>query len=186
MKYHAASRSRSKSKFDLAHEPVILEEHRSDWEMLYTREARRISASLGAALVQLAHVGSTSVPGIRAKPIIDVAAGMRSTNFACISRCILAPVGYDIVIMEREEWLVLRKVTECITYHLHIVLHGGPVWMSMVGYRDFLQRDRNAAIAYERLKTYLSVTPGIERSVYARRKGLLIDELFGTLAFEPS
>jgi GrpB-like predicted nucleotidyltransferase (UPF0157 family) len=52
--------------------PVTRADHNPQWPALFTREAARIRAVLGAAAVQVEHVGSTSVPGLAAKPVIDI------------------------------------------------------------------------------------------------------------------
>jgi GrpB-like predicted nucleotidyltransferase (UPF0157 family) len=55
--------------------PITLVEHDSGWAALFTREAHRIRAVLGQAAVLVEHVGSTAVPGLTAKPIIDILLG---------------------------------------------------------------------------------------------------------------
>ena len=52
--------------------PVTLADYDPDWPVLFTRETARIRAALGGRAVQIEHVGSTSVPGLAAKPIIDI------------------------------------------------------------------------------------------------------------------
>ena len=52
--------------------PIQLVEYRAEWPVLFVREASRVRATLGARVLMLEHVGSTSVPGLAAKPIIDM------------------------------------------------------------------------------------------------------------------
>ena len=52
--------------------PIQLSDYRAEWPALFVREAARVRATLGARVLMLEHVGSTSVPGLAAKPIIDM------------------------------------------------------------------------------------------------------------------
>ena len=51
---------------------IVVVDHRPEWAQAYAREAERIAAILGDNLVSIHHIGSTSVPGLAAKPIIDI------------------------------------------------------------------------------------------------------------------
>jgi GrpB-like predicted nucleotidyltransferase (UPF0157 family) len=63
-----------------AEEPVVVVEYDSAWPGLYEKKSDRIRAALGDAVVAVEHIGSTAVPRLAAKPVIDVLAGLRTLD----------------------------------------------------------------------------------------------------------
>ncbi len=114
--------------------------------------------------------GSTAVPGIRAKPILDILVGVErlADGPACVVP--LAGIGYaclgDAPIPD--EHFFARGTPR--THHLHLVEHRGPAWLHKVSFRDRLLADRALARAYESTKIALARRFQDDRAAYTRAK----------------
>ncbi len=125
-------------------------------------------------LAGLEHVGSTAVPGLAAKPILDILAGLRvlSDARACIPR--LEAIGYEYV-PEYEDRLPERRYfrkgpLENRTHHLHMVEIGSDFWTSHVRFRKYLRGHPEAAREYEALKRDLAAAHAGDRDLYTESK----------------
>src|SRR5262245_10560979 len=119
--------------------------------------------AIGDRLVGIEHVGSTAVPGLGAKPIVDILAGV--PTLADATHCIqpLARLGYHFVPEAMadlpddrcfERWTGgYEQGTEIA--HLHVTEHGGGFWRDHLLFRDRLRDQPRTAAAYERLKRQL-------------------------------
>jgi GrpB-like predicted nucleotidyltransferase (UPF0157 family) len=108
-------------------------------------------------------MGSTAVPGLAAKPIVDLLVGVRNQAEAR-SRCIepLQALGYTYI-PEYESWLpdelFFRKgVPGPWTHHVHVMEPSNPRWDAFLSFRDYLRAHPDAASAYGKLKKSLAVT----------------------------
>lgn len=130
------------------------------WPEIYEREAAAIRQALAGRLLAIEHIGSTAVPGLGAKPIVDVMAGVRSLAEADRCREPLARIGYafdpepltrlpDDRVFAR--WQQGRK-----TVHLHVTPYGGSFWTEKLQFRDVLRTNAETARRYEALKRSLA------------------------------
>ena len=76
---------------------IQLDEYNPEWPRLFAREAARIRAALGAQAVQVEHVGSTSVPGLAAKPVIDLLVGVRTLDDSPAIVAAVTALGYEYI-----------------------------------------------------------------------------------------
>ena len=154
--------------------PVVIVEYDPRWPALYEAEASAILGAIGHVIVALEHVGSTSVPGLGAKPIIDILAGVRI--LADAAQCVepLRGLGYEYVPeyeAEIPDRRYFRKGPPAgRTHHLHLVEHGGEFWMRHLLFRDYLRAHPEAAQAYDRLKRELAARFGSDRDGYTDAK----------------
>lgn len=129
------------------------------WPVLYEEERVRLRAVLGDRLAGLEHVGSTSVPGLAAKPIIDILAGVVRLELAeaCIEP--LVALGYryrpeyESVMPERRYFQ--READGRRTHHLHLVAIDSDFWERHLLFRDYLRAHPRVAAHYETLKRVL-------------------------------
>lgn len=147
-----------------------LRAHSTRWATMYKLEARDIRAVLGRIVRDIQHVGSTAVPHIHAKPILDIAVGVdRLDQYReCIGP--LNTIGY-----EHAHWAGLES-DEVFgkgvhrTHLLHVVELAGPKWREYVVFRDRLRADLALAKKYEALKlesagcTVMAVSPTLPPS----------------------
>src|SRR5579884_3895999 len=119
--------------------PVLIVDYDPQWPALFEREARRIRAALGDRVVLLEHVGSTSVPGLAAKPIIDMLLVVPDSSDEAAYVPLLEAAGYLLRIRE-PEWYEHRVFKGPDTnVNLHVFSPGCPEIDRMIGFRDRLR-----------------------------------------------
>lgn len=147
------------------------------WAELYQQEAERLHNALGAHLLDLQHIGSTAIPGIKAKPILDMMAGIVRLDDALQHRDALATLGYvhaSQIIIERD--VVFTKGVAW-THLLHIVEYNSRQWLCNLRFRDRLRNEPALAQEYERLKERLSVEFSTNRAEYTKAKADFIQSV---------
>ncbi len=151
-----------------------LSEYDLRWPALFEEERERILAAIGPSVERVEHVGSTAIPGIAAKPIIDILIGLRSLEDAkeCIPR--LVAIGYEYVPeYEREipERRYFRKgPAENRTHHIHIVEVSSEFFRNHLLFRDYLRAHADEAKRYEALKRELAQRFETDREAYTEGK----------------
>jgi len=157
--------------------PVIVVDYDPAWPSLYEAERRRILETTGVRILSIEHVGSTSVPSLGAKPIIDIIAGVDSKLAAdeCVE--LLKPVGYtDVTPEDSPEWFYcLGRGPHSVGYHLHLVLEGSPFHLKHIVFRDYLRSHPETAAEYYELKKRLSTQYRENRVAYTESKTGFID-----------
>lgn len=139
---------------------IKLSDYDPAWPRMFAEESAKLRAVLGRLLVGIEHIGSTAVPGLPAKPIIDLLVGVRSLAQAR-ARCIkpLEALGYNYI-PEYEAFLpgelFFRRTGETIGHHLHVMEPTNPRWERLVVFRDHLRAHPRAARAYADLKRALA------------------------------
>jgi GrpB-like predicted nucleotidyltransferase (UPF0157 family) len=139
---------------------IVVADYDPAWPAMFEQERARLSAALGPLVVAIEHVGSTAVPGLPAKPIIDLLVGVRSLDAA--PRCIeqLTAIGYTFMPEYRAflpDQLFFRKgVPGPWTYHVHLMQPLGPGWERRLVFRDYLRARPDVAAAYTQLKRSLA------------------------------
>lgn len=152
--------------------PVIIESYDPAWPAAFESLRRRLARALGDAASAVEHVGSTSVPGLAAKPIIDIDIVVPSADHmpAVIER--LAGLGYehrgDQGIAGREAF---RRPEDAVPHHLYACVAGADELKRHLAFRDRLRSDPGAARAYEALKRKLAVEHRDDREAYNDGKG---------------
>lgn len=144
------------------------------WAHAFEIERDHLRAVAADVFVQIEHIGSTAVPGLVAKPIIDILAGVASLEDvdALVDR--LCENGYatsrefNATLADRR-WL-MRWRNGHRTHHLHIVEHGGKPWIERLAFRDALRQDRALAERYAALKTDLAARHPDDREAYTDAK----------------
>lgn len=164
-------------------EPVVLRRHDPAWAERFAREAAVIRPRLKPyALRGLEHVGSTAIPGIAAKPIVDIVAGVEHLRaLPRYDRRFWIDAGYRWRGEQKPDWLYFVK--RCPNgerlSQLHIVPHDGWFWRNIVAFRDALRADPELAREYERLKVSLAVRFREERLSYRDAKSAFVMQVLG-------
>jgi GrpB-like predicted nucleotidyltransferase (UPF0157 family) len=150
-------------------ERVELAEHDPSWADLFEEERDRLSPVFGSQAVAIEHIGSTSVPGLCAKPIVDILVGLLRLELA----------DEQIAAMERLEYqflgeyglpgrLFFRK-GEPRTHNVHVVAHGGEHWERQLVFRNALRSDPEERRRYDEFKRRLAAE-GHSREAYTELK----------------
>ena len=142
------------------------------WPERFAAQRPSVDRILAPWLVaSVEHVGSTSVPRLAAKPVVDMLAGVRSLDESrpCIDLLsadgwLWAPYREDV-----EHWFC-RPSPEERTHHLHVVEHGGRVWVDMLAFRDALRADAALRDRYAALKHELASRHADDRAAYTEAK----------------
>lgn len=149
---------------------VFLVGHDPAWASLYDCEERLIRTALQGLLVDIQHFGSTSIPGIRAKPILDLMVGVRCLSAADRCRPLLDGIGYGYVDGRQVPGGVFFAKGMPRTHHLHVVEWNGWKWRQNLAFRDRLRNAPCLARSYEAEKMALaSLYPG-DRASYTAAK----------------
>ena len=157
---------------------IRLKPHDPQWAQLYERERARLAAALGNRVLDLQHVGSTAISGIRAKPILDIAAAVASYEAAAICIAPLEALGYSYRGengIPRRRYFVLRAPDgEMTLVHLHMLEVESAEWANHLLFRDYLRAHPQEAQAYQALKERLMARYPHDRGAYTEGKGAFI------------
>lgn len=156
-----------------ASRPIAVADYDADWPRRFERELDAILGVAGHIAVAVEHIGSTSVPGLAAKPKVDMAIGVRSMDEGRTAIEALREIGYRKQADEQDfaDWNVFRKQADGErAYQLHMVPHGGERWQQYLLFRDYLRAHPRAAREYEALKRDLAREFGSDRLGYPEAK----------------
>lgn len=167
-----------------APEPIVLVPHDPRWLVDAAGECRRIEQACGEIVLRVEHIGSTSVPGLIAKPILDLMPLVRSYDdgFTCVER--IRALGYwyagDFGIAGRH--LFVKGAPR--THHAHMLVEGSREARRHIAVRDALRADATLAARYAELKRGLAAQFGADRDGYASSKSALMREIFDRAGVE--
>ena len=165
--------------------PVTLVEYDPEWPALYAREEARIRGILGDRVVRIDHTGSTSVPGLAAKPIIDITMVVADPSDEASYVDALSAAGYRLVIRE-PEWLEHRVLKGPDTnINLHVFSPNDPEIQRMVGFRDWLRTHDDDRELYERRKRELAAQTWKYVQNYADAKTEVVEEIIARAGLPP-
>jgi len=162
-----------------ANEAVRIVPHDPAWAALFEEEAAVLRATIGEWITGgVHHVGSTAVPGLSAKPIIDIAVGVKSLEASRPCIRLLREVGYlyspyrgDVM-----HWFCKPDPARR-THHLHLIPTGSSRLAEEIALRDYLTAHRDSASEYGALKTRLAAQHLDDREAYTRAKAAFVETL---------
>jgi GrpB-like predicted nucleotidyltransferase (UPF0157 family) len=146
-----------------------------EWQRVFQEERDQIQVAIGDYVLEIRHIGSTSVPGLAAKPIIDI--GVAVESFEEAIRCIepLVSLGYEY---RGENGIPRRHYfirTDPIEYHLHMNEIHSWDWIQTTRFRDYLAQHPYAALAYAALKEQLAQQHPTDILAYQAGKNTFIE-----------
>src|SRR5262245_6333586 len=158
------------------------------WPMEFDAEAARLHRALGPLALRIDHNGSTAVPGLAAKPVIDIQVSVASLQPLIAYGRPLELLGYVHVPSPDDAFCPFfhRPSQWPHTHHLHVVESGGAEERRTLAFRDFLRDHPESSREYERLKreltARLSTADAEGREAYARAKSEFVERIIA-LAF---
>ncbi len=160
-----------------ANESFELSDYNPLWPLIFDQESRLLSDALGDEAIDIVHIGSTSVPGLRAKPIIDILLAVES--FALIEEYVelLAPLGYHFHSQENDDERLFFWKGIPRTHHLHIVEYATWEHQRHIIFRDYLRGHPEIARLYENVKQELSAAFKTNRPAYTKGKTAFIKSI---------
>ncbi len=157
--------------------PLVIVPPDATWPVRFERERAQLARALGTDPVHIEHVGSTAVPGLPAKPVVDVMAGLADFPPTRAAILALARLGYDFHgehgIPGR--WFFARRTPESAAAHLHVVAQGSDFVRRTLLFRDYLRRHADVAAEYGALKPTLAAAAERDVFAYTRSKSSFID-----------
>lgn len=192
---------------------IEIAEHSPYWKLTYLKEEQRILKALSAANIptKIAHIGSTSVPDLSAKPTIDILLGLRKETDleACIP--VFKKLGYIYVskyneVMPFRRFFIKIKAKNPLQkwkkkevaledrmptrksysrlFHIHVVQQDTNFYARHLAFRNHLRKDIGDFQAYETLKRHLGALDWESENDYAQAKSTFINAVMQKLGFE--
>jgi GrpB-like predicted nucleotidyltransferase (UPF0157 family) len=164
----------------LKHNVNLLVDYDADWPLLFLDEQRRIAAALGNLAKGIEHYGSTAVPGMRAKPILDIMIGVDPLEDWEKCRLALETLGYDYAekagVPGHHVFGRGRDLTER-THLVHVVKYLGTSWTAGLALRDRLRGDPQLCDEYIREKERAVAAAPEGRARYNELKGPYLESI---------
>ena len=157
---------------------VALAEPNPRWTEAFKREAARIRSGLSPTPVEIEHIGSTALPGMKAKPIVDIMVGAEDLGDAEPYFLPFSQLGYDYLEGMVSGDYIFSKGAEQ-TYIVHLVEAGGYRWQRNLTFRDRLRSDPDLSRQYQALKQTLAEAHREDRPGYTRSKMAFINAVVG-------
>ena len=150
------------------------------WPALFAQDAARLKTAIGPHVMHIEHVGSTSVPNLLAKPIIDIAVAVASEGAAdaCIEPLTLLDYEYRGMHgddPDRRYYVLDREGRRLI--HIHLYILPAPAWDEMLRFRDALRRTPSLLAAYAAEKERVAAAVAWNKAAYSEAKGPFIRSL---------
>jgi len=160
-------------------ETFELSQYDPNWPLLFEQEKERIMEAMGDEAIEIEHIGSTSVPGLRAKPIIDILLVVEVFGPITEYKRRLEPLGYHLY--EHEDFNVTEHLFlwkgQPRTHHLHIVEYATWEHQRHIIFRDYLRKHPDIARLYEEVKQQLAAAFSKNRPAYTKGKTAFIKNI---------
>jgi GrpB-like predicted nucleotidyltransferase (UPF0157 family) len=161
---------------------VVIVEYTPEWVMLYEKEKELIQKVIGHIAMAIEHIGSTAVPGLGAKPTIDIMVGLHRLAYA--EKCIepLGSIGYEYqpeheASMPERRFFRKGQPPKEQHYHLHMVEKRSDFWKQHLLFRDYLRTHPETVQQYYKLKRELASKYGSNREGYTEAKTSFIESI---------
>lgn len=160
---------------------VRLVEHDAGWRRAFLRARALLVQALRGVGAEVEHIGSTAVPGLPAKPILDIAVGIpQSVDVSgCIMRLQQHGFDYRGDAGDGGGHVFVRAKADVRTHHVHLVALGGRQWRAYLTLRDLLRQDAEARDGYAAVKRDLALRFPEDRKSYTNAKDAIVEQLVG-------
>ncbi len=165
--------------------PVVIVPYDADWVLMFERIRDFVSPALGGITRTIEHVGSTSVPGLAAKPIIDIDVVVATAGDVPLAIQLLASLGYqhqgDLGIAGREAFIAPQGLPP---HHLYVCSDASPALRKHLLFRNYLRMHSAEAKAYAQLKMALAQRYVNDRESYTEGKTEFINARLNLAGWE--
>jgi len=164
------------------HDSVIIVPADPSWPVEFEHAKADLEIALGGRALAMEHIGSTAVPGLAAKPIIDVLIGVAKLEDADPCVAILTRHGWEFPreyneTLEGRRFFLKRDAKGVRTHHAHFVVHEGALWNGYITFRDALRSSDEVRDRYEKLKRELAEKFHDQRERYTASKTDFVNEV---------
>ena len=161
--------------------PVIIEDYDPRWPQLFEMLRSRVFTVLNELAISIEHVGSTAVPGLAAKPIIDIDVLLRSSTDLPVVIRKLAELGYehkgDLGVSGREAFRANASAVQNVQHHLYVCPPGSREYYRHIAFRNYLRAHAADANTYALLKRELASKFGSDREGYNQAKSEFVQRI---------
>jgi GrpB-like predicted nucleotidyltransferase (UPF0157 family) len=161
---------------------VNLVSYKKEWVNEFEKEKKNLERILGDTIISIEHCGSTAIPGLKAKPIIDVLVGVKTVKKEgeyCNAKLDRVKGYYsrNKYFPKKDRFVVAKGNAKVRTHYIHIVRYKGGIWNKLLRFRDYLKKDKKAMTQYLVLKEKLSLAHPDERRLYTKKKSDFIKKV---------
>jgi GrpB-like predicted nucleotidyltransferase (UPF0157 family) len=149
------------------------------WPARFEEEQTALRCVLNPWLAgPIEHIGSTAVPGLAAKPVIDIMAGVETLESSRDAIQAAATLGYCYFPYQASIRHWMCKPSDAFrTHHLHLVPVSSPQWLRPIAFRNYLRAHPDVAAEYEQLKRAFALKFRLDREAYTKAKSSFIDAI---------
>lgn len=161
---------------------IVVVDYDPSWPERFRRESAKIQTALGGAVRKIEHIGSTSVPGLAAKPIVDILLVVKDSSDEASYLPALESAGYVLRVREIDfhEHRMLRTPTKDV--HVHVYSLGSPEIERYLLLRDRLREDARDRELYARTKRDLATRDWPSMQHYAEAKTEVVEAIIARAA----
>lgn len=158
---------------------VRIEEYNNNWQKEFKEEKKNLKGIFKDIAVTIEHIGSTSIEGISAKPIIDIAVGIDKLNdFEKVRNYFINNKEYSVREENTEGEILVRKGTsENITHLIHVMEYKSKRYQNTIIFREYLRKNLEEKNEYEKLKKELAKKYKDNRKMYTASKNDFIQRI---------
>lgn len=165
---------------------VILVPYTHDWPRKFALVHAQLIAVFAGDSIQVEHIGSTSIPGLAAKPVIDVVLGADTLKAIEARATELESCGYTYIARYEQELPMRRYFTKpgtgsCARIHLHAVVLGSKIWRDHIAFRGALRVNNSLRAEYHSLKQDLAARFSQDKAAYTAAKAPFIRTVLDSL-----
>ena len=155
------------------------------WVTLFQSERARLKYALGADALDIQHIGSTAVPGLAAKPILDlgIAVAAEAVVAACTPRLIALGYTYRGYRGPDQGHFFDQGPEQHLTHYLHMLPIGDPAWSNYLRFLDYLIAHPASRDAYMQLKQDLAAQYTENRAAYTAAKATFVERILAAAAY---
>ena len=156
---------------------VKLSPYHAKWPQEFEKKKKNLQKIIGDLVIVIEHCGSTAIPGMIAKPIIDIIVGINVLSAGRQITTLMKDAGYDFPKLgnhTKRKFFFAKGPEEKRTHYIHVVRYQGREWEKTIFFRDYLQSHPAAAQRYTKLKIKLAKKYPKDRAEYTKAKAVYI------------
>ena len=163
---------------------VKLVPYNPKWKEIFQKEKQLLKKTFKDKIIAVEHIGSTAIPGLPAKPILDINVGVISLEIARDMKEKFEEIGYEYRPFVRgktekglkKQELYVKGPEARRTHYVHVTIFGSDYWKNDLLFRDYLHENSVCARTYSKLKNELAKRYANNRREYTKEKNVFINE----------